>query len=177
MPRFGQRRSGKWGSTVRLSGGVSGGVVVVRGGGDSRARVSKGLVQLFYRRTGEEEELGVTQRREAQPRKGCGKGEASPVRRGSAIGNRRPRGARELAVVGYGAGQIAGSRRGQRLVEACWGFTPWYGLPRQASSARWPAAATPRGTEQGRGEERERERRAGIPIKFSQNFEQKLEKL
>jgi hypothetical protein len=30
-PRFGRRRSGKWGSTVRSSGGTNGGVVVVLG--------------------------------------------------------------------------------------------------------------------------------------------------
>jgi hypothetical protein len=30
-PRFGRSRSGKWGSTARLSGGVNGGVVVVLG--------------------------------------------------------------------------------------------------------------------------------------------------
>jgi hypothetical protein len=30
-PRFGRRRSGKWGSTVRLSGSTNGAVVVVFG--------------------------------------------------------------------------------------------------------------------------------------------------
>jgi hypothetical protein len=50
-------------------------------------------------------------------------------------------------------------------------------LPGQASSARWSAAAAPRRDRTGEGrEERGRERRVGIQIKFSQNFKPELEK-
>jgi hypothetical protein len=119
-------------------------------------------------------ELGATQWREAQPGQGRGKSAASLARRGSAVGNRRPRGACELAGAGYGEWKIAGSRPGRGLLEV----VPWHGLPGEASSARWPAAAAPRRDRTGEGrEERGRERRVGIQIKFSQNFEPKLEKL
>jgi hypothetical protein len=130
-------------------------------------------VQLFYRRTRKEEELGATQRREAQPGQGLGKGTASPARRGSAIGNRRPRGACELAGAGYGVGQILGSTRVRRLVWACWGSRPGVAC---WGKHRWPGGRRPLpldGT--GRGERRER--RVGIQNKFTQNFKQKLEKL
>jgi hypothetical protein len=68
-----------------------------------------------------EVELDATQWREAQPGQGRGKGTALPVHRGSAVGNRRPRGACELARVGYVARQIADSKPGRCLVGACWG--------------------------------------------------------
>jgi hypothetical protein len=117
----------------------------------------------------------MTERREAQPGQDHGKGAASPARRGSAVGNQRPRGACELAEMGYGAQQIAGSRPGQWLVEAHW--RSHLGAACQGRH-QWPGGRRPLpldGTEQGR--EEKRERRVRIQIKFSQNFEHKLEKL
>jgi hypothetical protein len=58
----------------------------------------------------------VTQRREAQPGQGHSKGALSSAHRGSAVGNRQPHGARELAGARYGAGQITGSRPCRWLV-------------------------------------------------------------
>jgi hypothetical protein len=79
--------------------------------------VSRGSVQPFYRHIGEEG-LGVSGPGEARPAQGRGKGPALPARCGSAVGNRRLRGACELAEAGYGAWQIAGSRPNQWLVTA-----------------------------------------------------------
>jgi hypothetical protein len=69
----------------------------------------------------EEVEVGATQRREAQPGQGRGKGAASPARHGSAVRNRRPRGMCELAGAGYRVRQISGSRPDQWLIRAHWG--------------------------------------------------------
>jgi hypothetical protein len=102
------------------------------------------------------EELGAIQRREAQPGQGRSKGMASPARHGSAVGNRHPRGAHELAGAGYGMGanrrqqarSVAGRARwGSRLGVACRGR-------HRRPGGRRPLPLD--GTKQGRGEKREK---------------------
>jgi hypothetical protein len=123
----------------------------------------------------------MTQRREAQPGQGRGKGAVSPARRGSAVENRWPRGARELVEVGYETGQIAGSRPDRWLVGAHWGSrlgAACWGRHRQPR-IRWPLPLD--GTEQERGEKREGEREGSgfklnflkIPSRNLKNFEHK----
>jgi hypothetical protein len=93
------------------------------------------------------------------------------VRRGSAVGNRWPRGTCELVGAGYGAQQIAGSRLGQWPVGARWGSHLGVARLRRDAPPRG-GGSLPAGAEQGRGEKREggREKRARIQINFSQNF-------
>jgi hypothetical protein len=95
------------------------------------------------------------------------KGAASPARRGSAVGNRRPRRTRASGMGGFGVGEgdLVTGQSGP--VGAYWGAVLRCGL-RQASSVRWAAAAAPLRDRTGEGrEERGRERRAGIQITFS----------
>jgi hypothetical protein len=132
-PRFGRRRSGKWGSTVRSSGGANGRVVVVLG-----ARVSRGSVQPFYRRTG--------------------KGRWSWARHNIGRRSRDKVAARVRRRRRIVARQIAGSRADRWLVGACW--ESCFGTAFQGRH-RWPGGRRLLpfdGTEQGRGEKREGER-------------------
>jgi hypothetical protein len=84
--------------------------------------------------------------REARPGQGRGKGAVSLARRGSAIGNQRPRGACELAGVGYRAQQIAGSKPGRWLVAAIGGRTltrlAGAGMPRRVAVLRMAGIQT-----------------------------------
>jgi hypothetical protein len=112
-----------------------------------------------------EEGLAASGLGEAWPGQGHGKGAASPARRGLAVGNQRPRGARMSSMGGFGAGEGDLDASGPSAV-----------LWRQvAGRHRRPGGRRPlpfNGTEQGRGEKREggREKKAR-QIKFSQNFE------
>jgi hypothetical protein len=118
-----------------------------------------------------EVELGTTQWRKAQPEQGCSKGAASPTCRGSAVGNRRPRGACASGMGGFGVQQIAGSRPGRWLVRARWGSR--LGVAHQRRDALpHGGASLQAGVEQRRGEKAKggREKMTGIQIKFSQNF-------
>jgi hypothetical protein len=96
--------------------------------------------------------LWTAQQREAQPGQGRGKDAASLARRGSTVGNRRPRGARASA----GEGDFAVGWSGPV------GALSFGAARRQASSARWPAAAASRWDRIGEGrEERGWEREKG----------------
>jgi hypothetical protein len=112
-------------------------------------------------------ELGTTQQREAKPGQGHDKGTASPACRGSAIGNRRPRGVCELAGAGYGAWQIAGSRPDRWLVGPVGGRA----LARLAGAGMPCRVAVilcrPESSRGGERREREEERKGpGIKLNF-----------
>jgi hypothetical protein len=111
--------------------------------------------------------VGVTQQWEAQSRQGRGKGATSPVCRGLAVGNQRPRGARGLAEAGYGAEQITGSKPGCWLVGARWGShlgAACRGRHRRPGGRRLLPLD---GGELGRGEKREGEREGpGFKLNF-----------
>jgi hypothetical protein len=86
---------------------------------------------------------------------------------GMAVGNRRPRGACSSGMGGFGVGRVIWMRVGWGLLGAIF----WHGSPAQGCpTAWWCFSAGRRGAAEGR-EERGRERRAKIQIKFSQNFE------
>jgi hypothetical protein len=140
--------------------------------------VSRGSVQPFYRRTRKRGEGRWSWAQHNRGRHDQDKAAASTARRGSAVGNRQSRGACELVGARYEARQNTGSMPGR------WPVTAHCGSRLGAARRRRDAlpcdgASLPAGAKQGRGEKREggREKRAGIQIKFSQNFEQKLEKL
>jgi hypothetical protein len=93
-------------------------------------------------------ELAVAQRREARLGQGHGKGAASPAHRGSVVGNQRSRGACVLGMGGFRAGEGDLAAGLSEPVEAL-----FFGVAhRQASPARWPAAAAPRRDRTGEGE-------------------------
>jgi hypothetical protein len=143
------------------------------GCGGSRARVSRGSVQPFYRRTGGGGGAGrdTTEEGAAGTRTRQGHGVA-----GVSWLGRRESTASWRVRAGWGRIRGAANHRQQARSVAGrgpLGVAPWHGLPGQASSARWLAVAAPRCDRRG-GEERER--KAGTQIIFSQNFEQELEK-
>jgi hypothetical protein len=145
-PRFRRTRSENLGSTVRSSGGANGAWCWYSG------EQGLGVAILWVQRKGEVE-LSMTQWREARPGQGRGKGTASLVRHGSAIGNRRPHGMGEF---GAGEGDLATDWSG--LLGRC----PLAACGQQASPAMWPTAAVPRWDRIGWGrEERGREREKG----------------
>jgi hypothetical protein len=105
-----------------------------------------------------EEGLGAVKPREVRLGQGRAKGAASPACRSAAVGNRRPRGTCPLGMGGFGAGEgdsVAG-------LSGPIAALPFGTAHRQASPARWPAAAGPRRDRTGRERERsvkeERER-------------------
>jgi hypothetical protein len=101
-----------------------------------------------------EVELDATQRRKAQPGQGRSKDAVSSAHRGSAIGNRRPRGACALGMGGFRAWQITGSRPGEWVVGARWG-SRLGAARRRRVELLCGGASLPAGAEQGRGEKAE----------------------
>jgi hypothetical protein len=147
-PRFGQRTSGKWGSTARSSGGANGAVVVVLGRVRAGARCSP-----FIGAQGEEG-LGASGPGEARPGQGRGVTGASWLDRWELTAAWRMR--IGMGVFGAGEGDLVMGRSGPIKVLS------FGAAHRQASSARWPAAAAPRWDRIGeRREERGREREKG----------------
>jgi hypothetical protein len=121
-----------------------------------------GAALLYAHREGEVE-LGATQRREAQPGQGRGKGAASPARRGSAVGNRRPRGTCASGMGGFGAGMAIWSQVDWGLL----GTILWCGSPAgivdQVAGGCCPLMGQNR-----EGERREREgERKGLGFKLN----------
>jgi hypothetical protein len=111
--------------------------------------VSRGPVQPFYRRIGG----GGTRRGTTEG------GAASPAHRGSAVVNRRPRGARALGLGGFGAGEgdLATGRSGP-VGALSFGSLRLAGITGQVVGGRCPSTGHNKGG---------REKRAGIQIKFS----------